>query len=608
MPTASTLISEPDTLTTLATRYAGDLIYKALMEAGEPLKTSEVARAVGRDDVDVRLARVILITHAEITSIDRKWTLWTRFLDTRSAFDNIVRRIYNTFGRPIPFGALARELSEVYGRPAEIYEEVLTRYLVPANRYFRFGDDLTAPSDWLLWTEEEAEEEVLFDNFLRDEETLDYVDVAESVGLNIEDPTTVAALLEAVGKPLKNKAIQFLAWRRNKAEFDAAAFFAAMYLESGATLLSDGTWIGPTLERELAAQFPILAEQEVKETVEAEVQEPAPPLTLGDHEREQLVQSVLDRDMSVLASQLLEDLFEITSEDRTYAEDLNTVLTALKEDERVVWVGGERFRPQGSIPAYVYSVPRLLELQTVDYMDSEGNLIDQLLEDDGLDGGLEREILNPLSQDVLDEEPAFSPDPNPPSNVRVVIKYHHKQIGTMPLCQFPSGFFPPEPTIVEVEFLLPGGIKTQVWVNNETRLLYGLLDWFQAIPIDSGATFTLERQSADRFIVGYNDESEPSMFISRNRLSELLSLQERTDTEELSTFDIMRQIMEHYRKGIEYLTLLTEVNVVRRVSRRMVASLLSEYHCFFQRGGAWVYDAKKLSQGFDKSKRKYLVK
>ena len=85
-------------------------------------------------------------------------------------------------------------------------------------------------------------------------------------------------------------------------------------------------------------------------------------------------------------------------------------------------------------------------------------------------------------------------------------------------------------------------------------------------------------------------------------------LQERSETEELANFDIIKEIMEHYRKGIEFVTLLTEVNIVRRVTRRMVASILSEYHCFFQRSGAWVYDAKKLSQGFDKSKRKYLLK
>jgi len=77
------------------------------------------------------------------------------------------------------------------------------------------------------------------------------------------------------------------------------------------------------------------------------------------------------------------------------------------------------------------------------------------------------------------------------------------------------------------------------------------------------------------------------------------------DSEELPSFDILREIMEHYRGTSEFLTLHTEVKH-RPDTARMVASILSGYHCFFQRGGAWVYDAKKLSQGFDRSKRKYL--
>ena len=42
--------------------------------------------------------------------------------------------------------------------------------------------------------------------------------------------------------------------------------------------------------------------------------------------------------------------------------------------------------------------------------------------------------------------------------------------------------------------------------------------------------------------------------------------------------------------------------------RRDADQPLGELADFFQRGGAWVFDAKKLVQGFDKSKRKYLMK
>ena len=57
-------------------------------------------------------------------------------------------------------------------------------------------------------------------------------------------------------------------------------------------------------------------------------------------------------------------------------------------------------------------------------------------------------------------------------------------------------------------------------------------------------------------------------------------------------------------------TILAEVNVVRRSSRRLVASLLSSYQCFYQRSGSpvWHYDAKKLDQGFDKTKKKFVKK
>jgi len=599
---------EPETEEQLAARYAGDLIYKALLEAGEPLKASEVARAVGRPDVDIKLTRVILSTNPNMTAVDRKWTLWTRYLNTRNTVDRNLQRILNTFGQPIRLPDLARELNAIYGRPAEIYEEMLEHVTSDRTRYFRIGQDFIAPADWLLAIPDEAEDEVLFENFLEDEDALPYIDAAEQVGLDAHRPETVADLLDAVGHPLKNKALQFLAWRRDKAHFDPAAFYGRVFLESGATPLSNGTWIGPQLAEKLTSYFPVLAEQEVSENIEAEAQEAAQPLALSDADRENLVQTILDSEGTVRATRLLEDIFEVTPDYRTYQEDLQTIIHALASDDRIAWVGADRFRAQGTIPPYVFSVPGLLEIPETNYTDAEGNPVDLMIEDDGFDGGLEREILSPLAQDVLDEEPVPNPDPNPPSNARAVIKYHHKQIGTLPLCQFPSGFFPPEPQILETEFVLPGGQKAQVWVNNETRLIYGLIDWFESIPIDSGATFTLERQAPDRYVVNYNEESEPSMFISRNRINELLALQERAEAESLSTFEVIQTIMEHYRKGIEFLTLFTEINIVRRARRRLVASILSEYHCFFQRGGAWVFDSKKLTQGFDRSKRKYLVK
>jgi hypothetical protein len=599
---------EPITDEEIAAQFAGTLIYKAMLEAGEPSKANDLAKLVGRPDVDTKLARVVVATNPHMTAVDRKWTLWTRYLDVRRTLDYNLLRILNTFGQPIGLPELARELEMVYGRPSVVYEEMLERLASDPTRYFRVGDDGIAPTGWLLDTEAVIEDEVLFDNFLEDSDVFPLVDIAEQAHLHPDRPETIVAFLNAADRPVRNKALQFLAWRADKENFDPVAFYQSIYGSPGVYGISNGFWIGPATANRLTTHFAEIAQQEVSDTVEATAQETAQPLVIGEAERDSLVRIIIDNDEFTRASTLLEDVFEVTPDYRTYTEDMASIIEALAHDERVVWLGSDRFRPQGSVPGYVFTVPGLLDIPETNFTDVEGNPVDQLLEDEGFDGGLERDILNPLAQDVLDEEHVAAPDPNPPSNARAVIKYHHKQIGTLPLCQFASGFFPAEPAILETEFVLPGGQKVQVWVNNETRLLYGLLDWFDSIPIDSGATFTLERRDVDRFVITYNDESEPAMFISRNRVNELLAIQERSESEELANFDLVREIMEHYRKGIEFLTLHTEVNIVRRVTRRMVASILSEYHCFFQRSGAWVYDAKKLTQGFDKSKRKYLLK
>src|SRR4051812_41793653 len=157
---------EPITEEQVAAQFAGSLIYRAMLEAGEPSKANDLAKLVGRPDVDTKLARVVVATNPHMTAVDRKWTLWTRYLDVRRTLDYNLLRILNTFGQPIGLPELARELEMIYGRPSVVYEEMLERLASDPTRYFRVGDDGIAPTGWLLDTEAVIEDEVLFDNFL----------------------------------------------------------------------------------------------------------------------------------------------------------------------------------------------------------------------------------------------------------------------------------------------------------------------------------------------------------------------------------------------------------------------------------------------------------
>ena len=95
-----------------------------------------------------------------------------------------------------------------------------------------------------------------------------------------------------------------------------------------------------------------------------------------------------------------------------------------------------------------------------------------------------------------------------------------------------------------------------------------------------------------------------------NRLLELVELREQAESHEMPTTDIMITIMERYKQGIEFASLFTEVNLVRRCARRLVASILSSHKMFYQpkNSKVWRYDEEKRSEGFNKTKRKHIKK
>ena len=139
--------------------------------------------------------------------------------------------------------------------------------------------------------------------------------------------------------------------------------------------------------------------------------------------------------------------------------------------------------------------------------------------------------------------------------------------------------------------------------------MFNLIDWFFEQPVESGAVFSLTKTpKANVFEFEWLEQTDPVVFITSQRMEELRNIQARS--EGMSTLQILQEVMSHWPKGADFLTILWEVNVIRRSTRRLVASLLSSYACFYQRSGSpvWHYDSKKNEQGFDKTKRKFIIK
>lgn len=610
----------------LARGYIDRLLLNTLLGVPQPLRVSEILERLGMEQLTSRAVRTLLLTAPELfLQQERRWLPLFRKTPPQTPLLTFLERIVRMMGAPISIQAVAGECSLLYRRSAEYYETILGKVVDHSYSLFCFGDGWIGLREWLFHVEElepipyeweveserrRAVEDALFYNFLSWESVEPYLEVAQKI--DWQTPSASLQFLQQVNQPVPSRLLGFFAWYFTLDPdphwvypYNPILPFETVY-QSGAYILgSDAQWYPAAIQEQWLQEALRIAQQLEATLLEEEVQ----PLEIRPEELERLVQHIQAASGIVSAVDLLEQFFEVAPTSKSFRDDLYTLINALWADGRVAWLGYDRFGREELIPDYVRTVPSLLEypeLPPVVNPNTE-EPYDVLLAEDAFPRSLQKEMRDPRAQDVLDEEPAAMV-PRVPETIRCVLKSHHRELGTFPLCQIPLGFFPDDPNIQALTFLDEKGKAYEVWLNHETRLLYGLLDRFAEVEAFSGAIFTLSKtEHPCLYRLEFTGETDPLMYIPSARYEKLLELQQRA--EELSTYQIMVEIMKHYPKGVDYLTLLTEVNVVRRTKRYLIASLLSAYSCFYQHKGStvWHLDERKVDLPVEKVKRKHLL-
>ncbi|MCW5947757.1 MAG: hypothetical protein KIT74_12085 [Fimbriimonadales bacterium] len=520
----------------------------------------------------------------------------------------LVRRTLENFGGPMAADELAIEIATAKRVESVRLAERLPQMLAADRNTFVTESGLCGLNAWLFMATDEPEEVALYMNGLSEADAQQ----AKAAFGNIDFSDLQKAAKSALASvPFCFKWLGYCAWKQlNSSDpyaprlYDPVALFDAVVNQPGFVFAANGYIYAETEAQKWLKE----ALKEAEKAVPVIETEEAAPLEFSAEDVDLMVERILRSDTTFSVSRMLEEKYEITPADRTYAEDLANAMNALHSDGRLWFVGGDRFRRPDSAPEFIYTVPEFFNFPVSEFTDDDGEPIDVELTDDGFSSAVRKEMGNPLAMDVLDEE--LLPKPKKlPEQTKLVLKSLHREIGTFPLCQFPTGWLSEEPQIQEVLFVDPQGRELSVWVNHEARLMFNLIDWWFEQPVESGAVFTLTKtQRPNVFEFSWLDETDPLLFISSERMEELRDLAARSS--ELSNYEILMEVLGHYSKGADYLTILAEANVVRRMSRRMVASILTGYHCFFQRSGSpvWHFDAKKVDQGFDKAKRKFVKK
>ncbi|MDI9641283.1 hypothetical protein QPK87_06370 [Kamptonema cortianum] len=597
------------TLDLNARDYADRLVLEKLTEIYEAVKPSEVSELLQDQGLNLSAVRALLASNPSRFAYDeRRWVPAARIAASGRSIAASVKEMVERFGAPMPFKLAVVELSRVNDQHEDDVEAVLRRVVEADPDMILTGDDKIAAGSVVFRATYETPERAFLVNGI---EASEVEAVQKQLGkFDWHAPDAVVTALEKTA-PVSIKALGAAAWLALNPQ-DPKATHHYCWRTFNAELLSIPGFVASGDGR-------LFAESEAKSWVTAAVKgadkldavievEDAAPLELKKADIEECVKAILSSEESVTATSLLENKFEVTPMVKTFPDDLANVMESLNNDNRVWWVGGDRFRKPGTAPDFVNETPEPLKYVQTEFKDEEGEYVDSELTDEGLSSSLRKLLLHPLATDVMDED--IQPAPKAmPEQLRLVLKPIHRELGTFPMCQFPTGWFGEEPNLQELIFVDSSGNELQVWLNHECRLLFNLFDWWLEQPVESGSVFQLTKtKKANVFEFEWLEQSDPVVYISNQRMEELREIASNADGK--STFELLREVMVHWPKGADFLTVLWELNVVRRTSRRMLASLLSSYVCFYQRSGSpvWHYDHKKVEQGFDKTKRKFIKK
>jgi hypothetical protein len=605
---AKTIAIKPEE--TSARSYADRLILDQLTRMEAAVKLSELAERLSSSGIGLAAVRSLLASNPERFAYhERRWIPASRLEGRGKPLHQAMVLVLDRFGGPMDVDLFVQEVARIRGVEAAQIEGTVRRFLSNDATFALSQTGQVALTKWGFVANDEDVPRALALNGVSEEEFAEAKKKLAAI-----DWHSSAAVQEAVkaAAPIRIAALLAVAWEAlNQPENPHATLVYDASALLGQAISVPGYVVGPdaSIHPESEAKKWISNAVKLADKLAPQVDvDDAAPIELKAEDVSRLVARVESGDVSTTATKLLETLYEITPSNKTFPDDLANVVQALKGQPELVWVGGDRFRRAGSVPDFIHEVPEPFHFVRSTAVNEDGDLVDVELTDDGLSSSLRKLLAHPLAMDVLDEDIAPAPK-NKPDSLRLVLKSVHRELGTFPLCQLPTGWLDTEPNIQELIWIDADGRELQVWVNNRARLMFNLIDWWFEQPTESGAVFTLTKTNRPNVLeFAWMDQPDPVVHINSQRMEELRTIGEQA--EDMTTLDILMKVMEHWPKGADYLTILAEVNVVRRSSRRLVASLLSSYQCFYQRSGSpvWHYDPKKVDLGFDKTKKKFIKK
>lgn len=568
-----------------ARHYLADALAEALFTRPGPTRLWDLLAALPEDSAMSPAAAVSLLqADPRFAPCETRWDLAHRRDLGERPLGGALQAILQAFGRPMPMAALIAELCVNKTGDPEQFRELLVRHLT-TSRDVACDGDYYYLQRWLVNTAASEDQRLFYLNGLDKDpafqKALKKLTAPALKGRQVLD--TAEAVLKAYGQPLDNRALGLVLWRLHGERFDAAEVLSDLTGDERFLPLSGPQWV-------LSSQWRVLQKAMAK-VVGAPETPPDPAdiaavlvtpvaqrMRLSD-EMSRSAQQIVQRSMTPVAlDELLADVMHLRPKQRNFAPAAHALEELLNNDLRLWKLERGRYLARHRVPEWVRSVPAGLVPETIPTAPREVNP-DVLLTVEDLPPELVEAVRSPFYEDQGDTEVMVAEEAV--SETRIPVLYHHYRLGTLKQRLYDRRVLHVPGPVTVANFHLPEGGSLPVWINSETRLLYGFLGWFEANLPPSGGLLTLKRlsEAGDEFEVVYAGETDPATLLAPERLNALLDLGQRLRRRRAFLLEIVTELLQVAR-GLTFDQLWSEANVIRRVSRLQVASILAHYEQF----------------------------
>jgi hypothetical protein len=235
--------------------------------------------------------------------------------------------------------------------------------------------------------------------------------------------------------------------------------------------------------------------------------------------------------------------------------------------------------------------------------------VDLVLPLEAIDDDLRRFVEDPNYEEVSEQEVKVPEDLKPPKRLDIPVTYPHLQVGTLKIRRIDAPFFPSEPELQFLRVIDDEQNELGLWVNLSLGLCFGLSEWYQKRKVEVGGIVRLERMKSGLVKIIWTNRYDRWIHIPRSRLEELKQYAAHETIRQAPLITLVQSLLTQHPKGVHFLRLWSELNVLRRTTKIVLASILCAYPMFARvpnLDGFWTLDFTKFTEGIRPEKLAYL--